>query len=88
VWIKPIQKMEDSLAFYDKNKHGLCATILCKNKKGAMQLAKQINVATIFINKSPIHVTPYMPWGGIKKSGFGGPQYWFLKFLNKKKVHL
>lgn len=88
IWIKSIQKMEDALTFYNKNQHGLCATILCKNKKRALQLAKQINVATIFINKSPIHVTPYMPWGGIKKSGFGGPQYWFLKFLNKKKVHL
>jgi succinate-semialdehyde dehydrogenase / glutarate-semialdehyde dehydrogenase len=87
IWIKSVKKIEDVLSFYNKNQHGLCATILCKNRIRALKLGKQISVATIFINKSPIHVNPYMPWGGIKKSGFGGPQKWFLKFLNKKRVH-
>lgn len=52
--------------------YGLTASIWGKNLRRAENIARDLDVGTVFINDCLFsHAAPQLPWGGIKQSGFG-----------------
>jgi len=52
--------------------YGLCATIWAGKLARAECVARDINVGTVLINDVLFsHAVPQLPWGGLKKSGYG-----------------
>lgn len=69
--------------------YGLGATIFTRNAAKAEKLAARIDAGCVFIN-SPVKSDPRLPFGGIKKSGYGRElsHYGIKEFVNIKTVSL
>ena len=67
--------------------YGLGATILSRDTLAAKKLVPQIEAGNVFINQQ-VRSDPRMPFGGIKKSGFGRElgSYGIKEFVNIKTV--
>jgi succinate-semialdehyde dehydrogenase/glutarate-semialdehyde dehydrogenase len=67
--------------------YGLGATILSEDTENAKRLAQQIDAGNVFIN-AQVRSDPRLPFGGIKKSGYGRElgSYGIKEFVNIKTV--
>ncbi|HEV8601569.1 MAG TPA: NAD-dependent succinate-semialdehyde dehydrogenase [Patescibacteria group bacterium] len=67
--------------------YGLGATIMTANTEKAKQLAPRIEAGNVFVNQQ-VRSDPRMPFGGIKKSGYGRElgEYGIKEFVNIKTV--
>lgn len=67
--------------------YGLGATIISQNRQKAKELIPQIEAGNVFIN-AQVRSDPLVPFGGIKKSGFGRElgTYGLKEFVNIKTV--
>lgn len=89
VWIKKVDNYSDLVSFYkEKNVHGLGFSIFSSNKKIINELISKIKVGRLNVNKDPIDIGIFDPWGGIKISGRDGPSCWAEKISNRKYVNL
>jgi len=88
LWIKPVSNPGTVIKLHKSlNSHGLCFSIFSNNKKSIDLLTKNIHVGRINIESSPVEVDVTSPWGGISKSGFGGPANWIERFTNRKIIN-
>ena len=78
---------QEAITLANNSIYGLGSSIFSKDVKKAKQLANQLVTGMTFINK-PTFTEPFMPFGGVKKSGFGRElfSYGFEEFLNKKLI--
>jgi succinate-semialdehyde dehydrogenase/glutarate-semialdehyde dehydrogenase len=69
--------------------YGLGATIFTRNASKAEKFATRIDSGCVFIN-SPVKSDPRLPFGGVKKSGYGRElsHYGIKEFVNIKTVVL
>ncbi len=67
--------------------YGLGATIFSSDTQKAQELAARIDSGAVFIN-SPVKSDPRLPFGGVKKSGYGRElsHYGIREFVNVKTV--
>ncbi len=70
----------------DANPYGLGFSIYSSNKEVQSLFAGKIRAGRININGGHADVGVFDPWGGVRRSGFGGPQYWFELFTNRKFI--
>jgi acyl-CoA reductase-like NAD-dependent aldehyde dehydrogenase len=61
---------EDVVASANDNVYGLCASVWTKDIVKALNMANKLRAGTVYINDH-ITISPDMPWGGFRESGFG-----------------
>lgn len=77
----------EAIALANDTPYGLGATIFTKNTVKAEKLAACIDSGCVFIN-SPVKSDPRLPFGGVKKSGYGRElsHYGIKEFVNIKTI--
>lgn len=78
---------EEAIRIGNDTIYGLGATIFTKNTEKAKKLARRIEAGAVFINNQ-VKSDPRLPFGGIKKSGYGRElsTYGIKEFVNIKTV--
>ncbi len=76
--IMVVENEDQAVELANDSEYGLCATIWAGKLERAECVARDLNVGTALINDCLFsHATPQLPWGGIKKSGFGRSHSYF-----------
>lgn len=85
--VKPFKKEEELQAIIEQNPTGLTAQVWTRDLKKAQQWASAIQAGTVWIN-SFAQMSPSMPFGGVKRSGWGTAlgMYGFLEYSHVKHV--
>ncbi len=85
--IIPVQDEDEAVAVANDSEFGLGASIWSRNTEKAKTLAREINTGSVFIN-GMVKSDPRLPFGGIKKSGYGRElsHYGIKEFVNIKTV--
>lgn len=80
--------VEAALAMANDSRYGLSAAIFTRDLNRALQFAKQAESGNIHINGGPQWRADFMPYGGLKESGFGkeGPGYAIQEMTELKMV--
>lgn len=78
-----------AVALANNSRYGLGATLFTEDLEKAQVLARKINAGGVFIN-AMVKSDPRLPFGGIKKSGYGRElsHYGMKEFMNIKTVYL
>lgn len=81
------KSVDEAINMANDSEYGLGATIFTKDINKAQQLATCIDSGAVFIN-SPVKSDPRLPFGGVKKSGYGRElsHYGIREFVNIKTV--
>ena len=70
--IMVVDNEDTAVDLANDSEYGLCATVWGARLDRAECIARDLNVGTVLINDCLFsHATPQLPWGGLKKSGFG-----------------
>lgn len=79
--------IEDSIAIANDSDFGLSACVYGDDEEECREIAAKLQGGMVFIN-APAGSKPHLPFGGVKKSGYGkenGPEG-LRAFMNKKVV--
>ncbi len=82
-----VESEEEAIALANDSRYGLGGTIVSKDVVRAKQIASKIETGMVFIN-APAASAPYLPFGGIKNSGYGRElsDLGINEFVNKKLI--
>lgn len=77
----------EAIRLANKSDYGLGGSIWTKDIDKGISLARRINTGAVFIN-SLVKSDPRLPFGGVKKSGFGRElgRHGILEFVNAKTI--
>lgn len=83
-----VSSEDEAIALANDSQFGLASSLWTEDKTKADQLAKRIESGAVFIN-SMVASHPYLPFGGIKKSGYGRElgRNGIIEFVNTKTVY-
>ncbi|MEO8713253.1 MAG: NAD-dependent succinate-semialdehyde dehydrogenase [Parafilimonas sp.] len=78
---------DEAVKLANASRYGLGGNIYTKNINKGIALAKKINSGSVFIN-SMVKSEPALPFGGIKKSGYGRElsKHGIMEFVNVKTI--
>lgn len=78
---------EEAVLLANDTSFGLGASIWTKNVEHAKELAKYIDSGSVYIN-TIVKSNPHLPFGGVKKSGYGRElsKDGIMEFVNKKTI--
>ncbi|TGE04097.1 NAD-dependent succinate-semialdehyde dehydrogenase [Hymenobacter fodinae] len=78
---------DDAIRLANDSRFGLGASIWTKNGKRGEELARRVEAGAVFVN-SLVKSSPEMPFGGVKKSGYGRElsHLGIREFVNQKSV--
>ena len=78
---------DDAIRLANDSRFGLGGSIWTRNVKRGEELARRVEAGAVFVN-SMVKSTPEMPFGGVKKSGYGRElSYLGLReFVNQKSI--
>lgn len=84
-----VKSVEEAIQLANDSEFGLGASLWSQDVKKAEKIAESIESGAVFIN-SLVASHPHLPFGGIKKSGYGRElsRYGILEFVNSKTVYL
>ncbi|MBN7817169.1 NAD-dependent succinate-semialdehyde dehydrogenase [Algoriphagus pacificus] len=84
-----VKDEEEAIQLANDSEFGLGSSLWTKDMKKGEELAKKIESGAVFLN-AMVASNPHLPFGGIKKSGFGRElsRYGILEFVNSKTVYL
>ena len=77
----------EAIRIANDHRYGLGATIFTRDLVRGEQLARQIESGQVFLN-TLVQSTPDMPFGGVKKSGYGRELSYLgiREFVNQKSI--
>jgi succinate-semialdehyde dehydrogenase/glutarate-semialdehyde dehydrogenase len=77
----------DAVRLANESKYGLAASIWTRDIQKGVDLAKQLEAGGVFIN-ALVKSDPRLPFGGIKKSGYGRElnRHGIMEFVNIKTI--
>lgn len=80
---------EEALRLANTNRYGLGASIWTKDTDRGEKIGRMINAGSVFIN-TLVKSDPRLPFGGIKKSGYGRElsSYGMREFVNVKAIYV
>jgi succinate-semialdehyde dehydrogenase/glutarate-semialdehyde dehydrogenase len=84
-----VKSETEAIELANRSEFGLGSSLWTSDLKRGELLASQIESGAVFIN-SMVASQPALPFGGIKKSGFGRElgRHGILEFVNAKTVYL
>lgn len=84
-----VKDEQEAIALANDSEFGLGSSLWSGNQEKAEQLASQIESGAVFLN-AMVASNPHLPFGGIKKSGFGRElsRFGILEFVNSKTIYL
>lgn len=82
-----VKDEQEAVALANTSRFGLGGNIWTNDIEKGIHLAKQINSGSVFIN-SMVKSEPALPFGGIKKSGYGRElsKHGIMEFVNVKTI--
>lgn len=86
-----VDSEDEAVDLANDSEFGLCASVWGKNLKRAENIARDLQVGTVTINDCLFtHAAPQLPWGGLKKSGFGRShsQFGLIDLVNIKHINI
>jgi succinate-semialdehyde dehydrogenase/glutarate-semialdehyde dehydrogenase len=77
----------DAIRIANDNRYGLAGTVWTSDKERGLRVARQVESGAVFVN-AMVHSDPVMPFGGIKKSGYGRELSYLgiREFVNQKSI--
>ena len=86
--VSPFDTEEEAIAIANGTEYGLGAYIHTSNLARAHHMAAQIDAGMVQVNGSGEGMTPCVPFGGMKQSGYGrlGGEEGLREFLRVKNV--
>ncbi len=87
--IIPAKDADEAIRLANHHRYGLAASLWTQNLSLAKSIIPRLEVGNVFVN-SMVRSDPRLPFGGIKKSGFGRElsKYGLREFLNIKTYYL
>jgi succinate-semialdehyde dehydrogenase/glutarate-semialdehyde dehydrogenase len=84
-----VSSEDEAIVLANDSQFGLASSLWTEDKDKANKLSTRIESGAVFIN-SMVASHPYLPFGGIKKSGYGRElgRNGILEFVNTKTVYL
>ena len=81
------KEINDAVAIANNHRYGLASTIWTEDREKAYSIARKIDAGNVFVN-SMVRSDPRVPFGGIKKSGFGRElsDIGIKEFMNMKSI--
>jgi acyl-CoA reductase-like NAD-dependent aldehyde dehydrogenase len=71
VFVNKVSSIDEAIAAVNDSSYGLQAGIYTRNLNVAMDAAQRLEVGGVMINDIPTYRVDHMPYGGVKRSGFG-----------------
>ncbi len=71
VTVQPFSSDDEAIAMANGVRYGLAASVFSENVGRAMRIAAKLDFGTVWINEHLFPLTPEMPHGGFKESGYG-----------------
>lgn len=70
VGLQKVNNDDDAVSLMNDNLFGLAASVYTNDEERAIEVLKEVKVGTCYWNACD-RVSPYLPWTGVKHSGFG-----------------
>lgn len=89
--IMVVDTEDEAVELANDSEYGLCASVWASGLTRAEAVARDLNVGTVILNDCLVsHAFPQVPWGGLKKSGFGRSHSTFglLDLVNIKHISI
>ncbi len=85
--VMAVKSEEEALHQANNTRYGLGASIWTQDDERAKQFIPLLEAGNVYVN-SPVRSHPHMPYGGVKKSGYGREfsEYGIREFVNIKSV--
>jgi succinate-semialdehyde dehydrogenase/glutarate-semialdehyde dehydrogenase len=82
-----VKNEDEAVSLANASKYGLGGNIWTKDLEKGVALARRINSGLVFVN-SMVKSEPGLPFGGVKKSGYGRElsNYGIREFVNIKTI--
>ena len=71
VTVQPFSSDDDAIAMANGVRYGLAASVFSENVGRALKVAAKLDFGTVWVNEHLFPLTPEMPHGGFKESGYG-----------------
>jgi glyceraldehyde-3-phosphate dehydrogenase (NADP+) len=71
VAVTPVESLEEALTLANTSEYGLSSGIFTRDIGQALGFARRVETGNVMINWSPLWRADLMPFGGLKRSGFG-----------------
>ena len=71
VTVQPFSSDDEAIEMANGVRYGLAASVFSENVGRAMKVAAKLDFGTVWINEHLFPLTPEMPHGGFKESGYG-----------------
>jgi acyl-CoA reductase-like NAD-dependent aldehyde dehydrogenase len=90
VSLRPFDQLSDCIDEANDTPYGLAAGIFTASLDRALQAADRLHVGTVHINETSSARIDLMPYGGVKRSGFGkeGPHYAVREMTEERLITL
>ena len=71
VTVQPFSSDDEAVAMANGVRYGLAASVFSENVGRALKVAAKLDFGTVWVNEHLFPLTPEMPHGGFKESGYG-----------------
>jgi aldehyde dehydrogenase (NAD+) len=86
--VMPYKDDDEAAAVANDSVYGLSGHIISRDVGRAVELACRIRTGEVYINGGSLAMSPFQPFGGAKRSGFGkqGGEEGLLEYLTQKSI--